>query len=240
MSTITFSQRAAAFIDVMGFKPLVEASVASDASRFELESLVETLRSAIPVLDAGVDKSVPSRLIPRHTYISDCIILSAPLADPDVRSYSGLETVVMRSIQITHRLLDAGYLLRGGIAIGPLWHDGGNIVGPAYQDAYLLEHNGNEPCINLSNEAANHWSKGFGAGSRMCIQNGDQVIVNGLHDYYVPDKSHGGVERAFDKYAAIISDQIASGLAPTAKSKWEWFQTFLEAERSEAAKWHGV
>ncbi|MDP1776226.1 MAG: hypothetical protein Q8K94_06370, partial [Moraxellaceae bacterium] len=173
MPNITYEQRAVAFIDVLGFKQLVDASVRNDTARHELESLIGNLESAIPVLDAGVSETVPERLIPKHTYISDCIILSAPLDDPNVKNYSGLETVVMRAIQVTHRMLDAGYLLRGGISVGPLWHGDGNLVGPPYQEAYLLEHNGNEPRIVLSPSAVEHWGKGFGAGSRMCIRQDD-------------------------------------------------------------------
>jgi hypothetical protein len=237
---IMFENKAVAFIDVMGFKQLVSAAVSDDASRHALESLIGALEMVIPVLDAGVDKTVPERLIPGHTYISDCIILSAPLADSDVKSYSGLETVVMRTIQLTHRLLDAGYLLRGGIAIGPVWHDKGNIVGPAYQEAYCLEHKGDEPRVVLSHSAAQHWSRGFGAGSRMCLLDGNTVMVNGVHDYYVPDRSSGGLERAFEKYSAIVTEKLTSGLSPQAHAKWEWFQAFLESEKSEAEKWYGA
>lgn len=240
MPSITYEQRATAFIDVLGFKQLVDASVADATSRRELESLVGILESAIPVFDSGVSTTVPRRLIPKHTYISDCIILSAPLDDPKVQDYSGLETVVMRCIQLTHRMLDAGYLLRGGISVGPLWHGNGNIVGPPYQEAYLLERDGKEPRLVLSNSARDRWSKGFGSGSRMCILEGDTVMVNGLHDFYVPDRSYGGVERAFERYAAIARNRIASPLSQSAKSKWLWFLEYLEAERTEAEKWLGA
>jgi hypothetical protein len=78
---ITFEERAVAFIDVLGFKGLVNSAISDDQSLQELSSLVKLLESAVPSLDATVDKSVPNHLIPRHNYISDCIILSAPLND---------------------------------------------------------------------------------------------------------------------------------------------------------------
>ena len=125
---IEFEDRAVAFIDVLGFSSLV-TSAASDPLAFEeLQVLVDILSSVIPYLDQGVSKTVPVHLIPEHTYISDSIILSAPLKDDAMKSYNGLSIVVMRCIQLTHHFLKAGYLLRGGISIGKAWHNKSNIA----------------------------------------------------------------------------------------------------------------
>ncbi len=100
----------------------------------------------------------------------------------------------MRCIQLTHHFLKAGYLLRGGVSIGNVCHTQTNIVGTAYQKAYNLEKNGNHPCILLSDEAKNYWDENHN-GSRMCIQIGEDFIVNGLHDFYIPGNTeHGNIE----------------------------------------------
>lgn len=239
MPEIFFEERAVAFIDVLGFSALVDEAAGSAKDKQQLESLVGLLETAIPVLDKGVSSTVPAHLLPKHTYISDSIILSAPLVDSEIKHYSGLEIVVMRCIQLTHRFLVAGYLLRGGIAVGHVWHSDTNIVGPAYQEAYKIEANGCNPSIVLSDAAQERWSKGFGASSRMCVLNHGALMVNGLHDYYIEDQSDRGVKRAYEAYTLIVDECLASNLPPKAKAKWEWFDSLLESEKSEANKWHG-
>jgi uncharacterized protein YqhQ len=50
-----------------------------------------------------------------------------------------LETIMMYVSLLTHRFLQAGYLIRGEIDIGKVWHGEHTIVGPAYQEAYKIE-----------------------------------------------------------------------------------------------------
>ncbi|WP_199535759.1 hypothetical protein [Dyella psychrodurans] len=229
-----FEDRAVAFIDVLGFKTLVAGAVERDEQLKQLSGLVDLLSSAVPTLDASVDTSIAAHLIPKHIYISDCIILSAPLTDTDRQSYDGLSVVVMRAIQLAHYFLRAGHLIRGGISVGKVWHTNSNIVGPAYQEAFLLEQNCNEPIIVLSESAAKRWN----GGSRMCLQDNGQVFVNGLFDYYIPNNTqHGEIERTYANYAALADQKLAEGLPQSAHEKWSWFKTFLQTEASEGLKW---
>ena len=229
-----FEDRAVAFIDILGFKALVLEAVESKNAKNKLSELLGLLESAIPRLDAGVDSSVPMHLIPRHQYISDCIILSAPLTDPERPWYNGVSIVVMRAIQLSHFFLNKGYLIRGGISAGKLWHTETNIIGPAYQEAYLLEANGDEPRIPLHANALRHWD----GSSRMCLSDGDVSFVNGLFDFYIPNNTeHGVIEATYDKYERIAADALASSLPQPAKDKWLWFQEFLSSEKPEGMKW---
>lgn len=229
-----FEDRAVAFIDVLGFKALVNGAVENEATKQKLADLVALLESAIPRLDAGVDSDVPKHLIPRHQYISDCIILSAPLADTDRSWYNGVSVIVMRAIQLSHFFLNEGYLVRGGISAGKLWHTETNIVGPAYQEAYLLEEKGNEPRVQLHSHALQHWD----GGSRMCLKEGNVSFVNGLFDFYIPNNTkHGVIEATYEKYERFAAEALASNLPQPAKDKWLWFQRFLQSEKPEGLKW---
>lgn len=229
-----FEDRAVAFIDVLGFKALVNEAVNNEPERQKLADLVALLESAIPRLDSGVDSAVPRRLIPRHQYISDCIILSAPLTDSERRWYNGVSIVVMRAIQLSHFFLNEGYLIRGGISAGKLWHTETNIIGPAYQEAYLLEASGNEPRIQLHPYALQHWD----GGSRMCLNDGDVAFVNGLFEFYIPNSgTHGVIEATYGKYERFAAEALASNLPQSAKDKWHWFQQFLQSEKPEGLKW---
>lgn len=231
---IEFEERAVAFVDVLGFKALVENAASSDKARSLLSDLVALLEGIVPKLDQTVDRAIPQHLIPKHNSISDCIILSAPLSDEGSKSYNGLEVVIMRVIQLTHFFLDAGYLIRGGISVGKVWHTGSNIVGPAYQEAYLLEANGNEPMVVLSDSAreVSRW------GSRMCLEHNGKVFVNGLHDFYIPGNTkHGAIEAAYSKYAALADESLNSQLPRKVKDKWSWFKAYLDSESQEGMKW---
>lgn len=140
----------------------------------------------------------------------------------------------MRAIQLSHFFLNAEYLIRGGISTGKVWHTNSNIVGPAYQEAYLLEHCGNEPIVILSDSAAKQWQ----GGSRMCLQNDGKVFVNGLFDYYIPNNNlHGEIERTYSRYATLADQKIAERLPQSAHSKWVWFKGFLQSEAPEGLKW---
>jgi hypothetical protein len=231
--TVTFENRAVAFVDVLGFKALVNAADAEN-NLASLSELVTLLSAAIPSFDATVDKSVPASQIPRHMYISDCIILSAPIADPAYKHYNGLSIVVMRVIQLSHLLLRAGYLIRGGISVGNVWHSDSNIVGPAYQEAFTLEQEGEEPIVVLSSSAAKCWE----GGSRMCLQQDSKVFVNGLFDYYIPNSTqYGVIDHTYKQYAALADKRLNEDLPLRARQKWEWFNNFVDSEAPEGLKW---
>lgn len=234
---IEFEDRAVAFVDVLGFKSLVERAASSNEALNQLSELVALLEGVVPKLDKTVDSDIPQHLIPRHNCISDCIILSAPVSDEARTNYNGLEVVIMRVIQLTHFFLDAGYLVRGGISVGKVWHTDSNIVGPAYQEAYLLEANGNEPMVVLSDSA----KAVPGWGSRMCLEHEGKVFVNGLHDFYIPGNTkHGAIEDAYSNYAELADDALNSQLPKKVKDKWSWFRAYLDSESQEGMKWNNA
>lgn len=230
MQKIQFEDRAVAFIDVLGFKQVVDAAGQGGSKHTELEALIDVLESALPKLDGTVDRSVPKDLIPKHIYISDSIILSAPLTSSAMPSYWGLSILVMRVIQISHILQSKGYLLRGGISVGPVWHTASNIVGPAYQEAYQIETETLVPRVELSPSAKHHWDTTEGRSSTMCLEYRDHFMVNVLHDYYIQDHSHGAAERAFENYSRIIESNLGANLPEPVRYKWWWFKEFLERE----------
>ena len=204
----------------------------------ELEFLVDCLESSIPQLDRQVSQAVPRTQIPKHLYVSDCIILSAPMLDPQYPYYSGLDIVVMRCIQLTQTLLNKGYLLRGGIDVGPVWHGENNIVGPAYQSAYQIEQGTKMPRIELSEKAKVLWQQRNGRqGNRMCIHRAEKFMVNGLHSYYSGSTDPNDlttIEETFDGYAnRVIStiDALTVDGAASPLSKWMWFKSYLDDEK---------
>lgn len=235
MPSIAFEDRAVAFVDVLGFKALVNNAVEEAAGLDRLRDLVDLLETAVPTLDAGVSASVARHLIPRHLYISDSIILSAPMVDKERADYCGLSIIVMRVIQLSHFFLRAGFLLRGGISVGKAWHAEGNIVGPAYQAAYAAEALAKDPIVVLTDDAKRRWK----GGSRMCLEATGRVFVNSLFDFYIPNSTeHGAIEAAYGKYEQFADEALGSpDLSESAKDKWRWFKSFLATEKPEGMKW---
>lgn len=228
MANIAFEDRAVAFIDVLGFKNIVQLAATQSNYVKVLNDLVTLLESAVPSLDATVSPSVHPSLKPKFIYVSDSIILSAPITSPHMSSYNGLSIVVMRVIQIAHALLEKGFIVSGGIDIGKVWHSENNIVGPAYIGAYTLQSSLAPPCVALSNAAAQLWDTTSNAGSTMCIDRRRRKIVNVTHDYYIPSNHvHGAIDSRIKSYKADASDN-ASKLKGRPRRKWQWHSVFLE------------
>ena len=235
MHKINFEERAVAFVDVLGFKSVVDLANRDSTKLEELGKLISLLSTSVPSLDGSVDPNVPRELIPKYMYISDSIILSAPLTSEKMDNYNGLSILVMRVIQLTHILLSKGYLIRGGISVGKAWHTDSNIVGVAYQEAYSIENEVIVPCVKLSQSARDHWDKTEGDCNKMCIDYKNCFMVNGLHDSYVPDKTHGAAKRAFESYTHIADRNIKENHSEWIRYKWWWFKQYLESERKRNA-----
>jgi hypothetical protein len=247
-TSIAFKDCAVAFIDLLGFSSLVtKATKSGGKSLDELERVVNLLDEVMPALDSTVSSTVPPEAIPKHLYFSDSIILSAPLMQRfDGREYFGMRQVVMRSIQLTHIVLKAGYLLRGAIDAGSVWHseDGLNIVGTAFMNAYAAEKKADSPRIVLCDNAAEIWRRDSLGQNTMCIEYEGSLMVNGLHEYYASGRDeYQSLESIFDEYRAIINRNLLDGsIGCKAKKKWKWFKKRFEDEdsRMRSLGWHNA
>lgn len=228
MANIIFEDCAVAFIDVLGFKNVVQTAAMQSSHLNILNDLVTLLESTVPSLDAQVSPLVHPSLKPKFIYISDSIILSAPIASSHMPTYNGLNIVVMRAIQIAHALLEKGFILSGGIDIGKVWHSTNNIVGPAYIGAYSLQSSLAPPCVALSDAAAQLWSTTPNAASSMCIDRPHRKIVNITHDFYTPNNHvHGVIDARIDNYKTDAVNNV-SKLKGRPRRKWQWHSAFLK------------
>jgi hypothetical protein len=234
LTKIVFEDRAVAFIDVLGFSRLVESSVSDPSELARLEGLVEVLSAAVPLLNLHVSSELDKLLIPKHLYVSDCIVLSAPLEvqDSKHRDYDGLAAVVLRCIQLTHMLFNQGFLIRGGVSVGAAWHDATNIVGVAYQNAFKTGEQTGHPRIALDEAASDRWRKSALANTRLCIEHDGVFMVNGLHHWYAPKaKADEAFEEIFKGYAKTASSNERACNNTRASSKWSWFSSYIESEQ---------
>lgn len=230
-----FETRAVGFLDVLGFSQLVKNA---ERSQTDLQSLIElksTLDEHVQFDNLSLDKSVPPAVAPKYIFISDSIILSAPLA---YENFDGLAIVVLKTIRIAQKLMETGRLVRGGIAVGNVWHEDTNIFGTGYIEAYKTETSANHPRVLLAPSAAAEWNKTGRFAKELCIDEGDGLAVDLLYAPYVREaKRHGGIEDFFRRVRGHIHNNLETmslGFPP--RSKWEWMAEFFNA----AIKRHGV
>lgn len=131
-----------AFIDVLGFKSLVEQSTRGEGETLaEVLALLETFGShnerslfqqhgpTICPCSHVLEKHLDFRL----TQISDCVILSAEVSPGSVINLLGYCSRV-----VTGFLLK-GVICRGYITRGPIFHTDTQVIGTGYQAAYAGE-----------------------------------------------------------------------------------------------------
>lgn len=128
-----YIERIVAFVDILGFKNLVNESLYSSEAAERIYKALQLIYgrkqdneadSFMGMQKYGVEVSV----------FSDSIVISYPL------NYDGgLFFILLDVIHLQLELACLGILIRGGIAIGLLYHNGQIVYGPAMNQAYLLE-----------------------------------------------------------------------------------------------------
>lgn len=111
-----YEQRAVLFLDVLGFKQLINAN---------REDLIEEALN-ITTAERGSQYSVSA--------FSDNMVVSTEFS----RGYE-LYGLMQFASNLTFSLLRLGILSRGGIAVGSLRHKGSIVYGPALVEAYQIE-----------------------------------------------------------------------------------------------------
>lgn len=129
-----YSRRIVAFVDILGFKSLIDESL-------ESEEMAKHIHNALKrILQVKRDNEDAEGLISLKkfgvevTTFSDSAVISYP-----IDFEGGLFHVLLDIIHLQQALIYDGVLIRGGITIGDLYHDGEIVYGPAMNEAYRLE-----------------------------------------------------------------------------------------------------
>lgn len=230
MQDIQFTERAVAFIDILGFSNLVE-----DAAHFKGDKLSElneliALMGALPErFNDELTKDLPDKYKPVCTYISDCWIISLP-AEKEENPTWGISALTGRITELAYTLLCKGYILSGGMDIGLLWHTGNNVVGPAYQNAYKLEVSNDYPAVQLSSTAIKTICKSnrINLDSKRFVGYGGCIFVNSLwgnpRRMLNPPCTSDQDLKVF--LESIISNNI-DALTDRPREKWLWFRDHI-------------
>ena len=220
MVWMMFEQRAVAFLDILSFKKLISEAERDAAGLYRLISLKTVIESHVRYDNANVSRDVPVEMHPKYLFVSDSIILSAPLT---LGKYDGLNVIVVKAIQIAQKVLEFGHLIRGGISVGPVWHEERNIFGSGYIEAFFTEQDAIHPRIRLSASASKIWAHPQRAVPELCIADGDLFIVDILHaGYYRTNNTGITMEQYIEPLRVHIENNLRElPLGSEPRSKWE-------------------
>jgi hypothetical protein len=148
-----YTRRCIAFIDILGSADLIRSDKTPPP---DLVAALEELASQRPnytrfeALEPGdVDGRLVWENAWRVDYFSDCIAMSSP-----VQGF-GLRWTLYFAARLARDLLLGGAMIRGGIAVGDVLHDGRKLLGPAVLEAIEIERDlAIYPRIVLSDEVA--------------------------------------------------------------------------------------
>lgn len=128
----TYSLRYVAFLDLLGFKTLVDQS---DSNQEILDKINLALEYTAGIRQDNYEGAMSLAKIDKHvTVFSDSIVISYATTMP-----GGGFQVLMDLVYICNDLLGIGIPVRGGVTVGKLIHDESKCFGPAMVDAYLME-----------------------------------------------------------------------------------------------------
>ena len=240
ISTFDYQERAVAFIDVLGFADLVLESDKGKKARDKARNKVSKLVSADKFLIQFVRKFLT---FAETAFFSDSFVLS--MQSPESRLFN----LVRETGYLCRYLLLQGFLCRGAITTGSLYHQGQFVAGPALVKAYQLEQSvAVYPRIILDNASIKIWRHNFrlikGQGpanpqhEALVKRDRDgQHFLDIFHDRwpdflqqtdFVPSKDVVPMDPA--EFLEQAAKQIKAGLAKTRKkprvrSKYEWLAT---------------
>src|ERR1017187_1083412 len=145
-----YEQRIVAFIDILGFKNAIEKSNTDDE---EYERILRTLkklkeRFVDRIAQEGDKRDYNVNKDNQYIQVSDSLIISRPIDEPGGFSLFLADCAfAMRTL-----LFESGFLCRGAITFGNLYHKGTIIFGEAFIKAYQEEPKAKFPIIKFNEE----------------------------------------------------------------------------------------
>lgn len=134
-----YEQRMVAFIDILGFKALLNDTVDKDGN--DNEQAIDAVVSAYTIMREIWDLDLTENFIPvknsdtkKVSIFSDCLVISFKIGEPSEVFFTLLEIKLL-----IMRLLSRKILCRGAISLGKFIHTDNYLFGPALVEAYLLE-----------------------------------------------------------------------------------------------------
>lgn len=215
MKIISYEHRVVAFLDILGFRNLLEESV--DAKGNDAPEAIGALSDLFATVRRTWDLDSPDLRMfsifgsKQVTTFSDCIAISFLANEPDQLFYM-LSEIKDLLINLTFK----GVLCRGAITIGKLVHTETVIFGPALAEAYTLESKAAVyPRVIVDKAVIRAASKGLSSQTKPYI---DPIFATDLDgmlyiDYFGKAQEElDDPEYDFPQYINALGEMIRKGL----------------------------
>jgi hypothetical protein len=131
-----------AFADLLGFGSIIKS--ADEARQEQVLRLLKSLSVATGNFEAGTEQLDAGReqhwIRPAISAFSDNMVFSFPAISSKDFGAGAIALYLANSIgRIFSQAIGFGCLVRGGVALGPLYHEDGMVFGAALVEAYELE-----------------------------------------------------------------------------------------------------
>jgi hypothetical protein len=154
-----FEKRHVLYCDLLGFSRYSLSRFFETSRCFRLFSQLDRM---VTEASTEIDPSIPDPLSglppdyvvkPEAIYGSDSIVISTPATNIDAI------WLCAAAAKIQNHVCSHGFLLRGSIVTGDLYHSGNTIFGPAIAKAVELEKSGSAPVIVVTNETLEYFTR---------------------------------------------------------------------------------
>jgi len=142
--TMKYEPGIVTFLDILGFRQLVESGVPAKFIKKKVDGLDEAF---------SMPKDVDEILGERQIAMSDSVVRVAKLRGAKGDTHADLREVLLSLIHGQIKaVFELKLLLRGAVTIGLVYIDESNVFGPAFQEAVALEHRVVGPFIAIDSE----------------------------------------------------------------------------------------
>jgi len=228
-----FENRHVLYCDLLGFSVYINSIFFEPTKCFRLFGQLDRLledacREIDPSQPEYITGQVPTYVVkPEAIYCSDSIIISTPATNIDAI------WLCEAAARIQTGVSSHGFLIRGGITTGLLYHSGNTIFGPAIVEAAAMDVSGGMPKINISDKTLDFFRLSESAEGREIVSIRERQLIavedevahiehfwpakNGIHQ----EKQHPRNKMSIETWRALIVRGLKSKHAKTAE-KYLW------------------
>ena len=235
MAIDKYQKSVVAFIDLLGFK----SSLKHEENLVEILNVLRRMKAGESSNDSSLTQVEGNthviKIKPSISVFSDSMVISASESLlSDVVQWHHLVVEILNIVQqLSNFIIKKGYILRGGLTIGDLYHADGVIVGQALVEAYEIEsEHAKYPRVMASNEIVEYFNSTKNGGSYECFCCDDEMDMSYYLDYLpaaLCDQDQALLYKNAIRKNLNINDKVLNN--PEDKKiheKWVWFEKYFE------------
>jgi len=229
---MSYETRVVAFIDILGFKESLDKS---NKDEKEYERILKTLTElkeffTHPKNDSQIESDRAFNVDTQITQVSDSLVISRLIQEK-----GGIFYMLTDCAFAIHLLISNGFLCRGAIEVGNMYHKDTTLFGDAFTKAYMAESGERLPIIKFHSDLFDFvkkypgQEKGYEDWEVDLIKKNCKELMTGIFylDYFTDydDRVGGGEGTAsihYSKLREIIMDGLQIPKTSSAYEKYRW------------------